>query len=81
MVFVALCVAAAALEGRRRLEDVPQRPRAGVTGGGEVVQGGDEFVALVADVVWTFIRCRFDHHFLIAFTLAFVGVQDLIEEK
>lgn len=31
VVFVALCVATAALEGRRGLEDVPQRPSAGFT--------------------------------------------------
>lgn len=31
VVFVALCVAAAALEGRWGFEDVPQRPSAGLT--------------------------------------------------
>jgi len=38
VVFVALGVAAAALESWRGLEDAPQGPRAGLTAGGEVVE-------------------------------------------
>ena len=50
MVFVALDVASPALQRRRRLEHVPQGLGAGLAGGGEVVEGGDELVTFVADV-------------------------------
>ena len=50
VVFVALGVAAAALESRRRLEDVPEGPRARLAAGGEVVECGDELVTFVANV-------------------------------
>lgn len=77
---MALGVAAAALEGRRRLEHVPQRPSARLTAGREVVQGEDELVTLVADVGGTVpFRLRYDLRF--ALDLAFIGIQDLEEEK
>lgn len=79
---MALCVAAAALEGRRRLENVPQRPSASFAAGGEVVESDDELVALVADVRGTItIRCGLHHNLLSSFYLAFIGVQDLGKEK
>lgn len=78
---MALGVAAAALQSRWRFEHVPQRPRAGLTAGREVVEGEDELVALVADVggalsgrQWL---CR---RLLVTLALALVGVQDLREE-
>lgn len=82
MVLVALGVAAAALERRRRLEDVPQGPRAGLAAGREVVEREDELVALVADVGGTLavrrgLRCRL----LVTLALALVGVQDLGGKK
>lgn len=80
VVFVALGVAAAALEGRRRLEDVPQRPGAGLTVGGEVVESGDELVALVADVGGTLAKWQ-GLHFLVTFTLSLIGIQDLEKEE
>lgn len=82
VVFVALGVAAAALEGRWRLENVPQGPSAGLTAGGEVVESEDELVALVADVGRTVTVWRGLHHdFLVTFDLSFIGVQDLVERK
>lgn len=78
VVLVALGVAAAALEGRRRLEDVPQRAGADLAAGREVVEGDDELVALVANVRGSFTKWRLLHYDrLIAFNLAFVSVQDL----
>lgn len=50
MVFVALDVASSALQRWRRLEHVPQGFGARLTVSGEVVEGGDELMALVADV-------------------------------
>lgn len=78
VVLVALGVAAAALEGGRGLEDVPQGAGADLAAGREVVEGGDELVALVADVRGPVAERRGLHHdLLIAFDLAFVRVQDL----
>lgn len=78
MVLVALGVAAAALQGRRGLEDVPQGAGTDLAAGREVVEGGDELVTLVADVHGSFTKRRLLHHdLLIAFNLAFVSVQDL----
>lgn len=78
VVFVDLGVTAAALEGRRRLENVPQGPSAGLAAGGEVVESEDELVALVADVGGTIpIRCGLHYNLLVAFNLAFIGIQDL----
>lgn len=79
---MALGVAAAALKGRRGLENMPQGPSAGLTAGGEVVESGDELVALVADVggsiaVWAGLH----YHLLVTFTLTLVGVQDLEKSK
>lgn len=51
VVFVALYMAAAALDGGRRLEDVPQRFGAGLAVGGEVVERGDELMAFVGEAV------------------------------
>lgn len=82
VVFVELGVAAATLERRRGLEDVPQRSRADLTAGREMVERVDELVALVADVRGSIakrrgLRCRL----LLALALAFVVVQDLESEK
>lgn len=78
VVLVALGVAAAALECRRRLEDVPQGPRAGLAAGREVVQGEDELVALVADVGGPLaVRHRLRGRLLVTLALALVSVQDL----
>lgn len=79
---MALGVAAAALEGRRRLEDVPERTSAGLAAGGEVVEREDELVALVADVGGTVaVRRGLHHHLLVALALALVGVQDLRKQR
>lgn len=79
---MALGVAAATLEGRRGLENVPQRPSAGLTAGGEVVESEDELVALVADVGGTItIQRGLYYNLLVAFNLAFIGIQDLGKEK
>lgn len=75
---MALGVAAAALEGRRGLEDMPQGASADLTAGREVVEGEDELVALVANIRGSFTKRRLLHYdLLIAFDLAFVSVQDL----
>lgn len=76
VVFVALDVAAAALEGGRGLEDVPERFGAGLAVGGEVVEGGDELVAFVGQAVglvslWDGLQVR------LLPALALVGIQDL----
>lgn len=78
---MALGVAAAALEGGRRLEDVPQRPGAGLAAGREVVEREDELVALVADVGGAVAERRGLHYdLLLPLALTFVGVQDLERE-
>lgn len=75
MVLVALGVAAAALEGRRGLEDVPQGAGADLAAGREVVEGEDELVALVANVRVSFTERRGLHRdLLVAFNLAFISV-------
>lgn len=75
---MALGVAAAALKGRRGLEDVPQGAGADLAAGREVVEGEDELVALVADVRGSFAERRGLHYdLLVAFNLAFVSIQDL----
>lgn len=75
---MALGVAAAALEGRRGLEDVPQGAGADLAAGREVVEGEDELVALVANIRGSFSKRRLLHYdLLIAFDLAFVSIQDL----
>ncbi|MEQ2203328.1 hypothetical protein XENOCAPTIV_028669 [Xenoophorus captivus] len=80
VVFVVLGMAAAALKGRRRLEDIPQGPRADLTAGGEVVQGDDELVAFVADVRGAFVGRGLHHGLLVTFALALIGIQDLKEK-
>lgn len=78
VVFVALSVAAAALQGRRRLEDVPEWPRAGLTAGREVIQSRDELVALVADVGGTLPKWqRLSRKLLVTFNFSFISIQDL----
>lgn len=75
---MALGVTAAALEGRRGLEDVPQWPSAGLAAGREVIEGEDELMALVADVGGAIAKRRGLHYdLLFPFALTFVGVQDL----
>ena len=78
MVLVTLGVAAPALEGRGGLEDVQQGPRARLAAGREVVERGDELVALVGDEGGPLAkRHRLRRKLLLALILAFVGVQDL----
>lgn len=78
VVLVALDVAAPALQGRRRLEHVPQWLGACLTVGGEVVQRGDELVALVADVAGLLSDGQRLHGKLrLLFALSLVGVKNL----
>lgn len=78
VVFVALGVAATALEGRWGLENMPQGPSASLTAGGKVVESEDELMSLMADVGGTIsIRCWFNNNLLVTFTLGFIGIQDL----
>lgn len=73
---MALHVAAAALQGGRWLEDVPEGLGAGLAVGGEVVERGDKFVALVGQTVGLVALGGCLHlHLLSTFTL--VGIQDL----
>lgn len=73
---MALNVAAATLQRRRRLEDVPQRFGAGLAVGGKVIQRGDELVAFVRKTVgFVALRDRLHVHLLPALSL--VGIQDL----
>lgn len=82
MVFVTLNAAAAALKGRRWLENVPQGASADLAAGWEVVQSEYKLVALVADVWGSFTEWRGLHYnLLITFNLAFIGIQDLGEGK
>ena len=80
VVFVALYVAAAALQGRRRLEDVPQRLGARLAVGGEVVEGGDELVALVGQAVGL-VALGYALHICLLPALALIGIQDLEESR
>lgn len=78
---MALLVAAAALEGRRRLEDVPERLGAAVAVGREVIQRGDELVAFVWETVG-FVSLRDGLNDVRVFpALSLVGVQDLNEQR
>lgn len=79
---MALGVAAAALEGRGGLKDVPQGAGAHFAAGREVVEGEDELVALVANVRGSFAKRRLLHYdLLITLDLALVRVQDLPKEE
>lgn len=81
MVFVALCVAAAALKGRRGLEDMPQRPSASLAARGEVIESEDELMALMVNVGGAITIWRLLHYnLLFTLTLAFIGIQDLGKE-
>lgn len=76
VVLVALDVAAATLQGWRRLEDVPQRLGAGLAVGREVIQRGDELVAFVWETVGLVaLRDRLHVRLLPAFSL--IGIQNL----
>lgn len=78
VVLVALDVAAPTLQGRRRLEHVPQRLGARLTVGGEVVERGDELVAFVADVAGLLPDGQWVHGKLgLLLALAFVSVKNL----
>lgn len=77
VVLVALDVAAPALQGRRRLEHVPQRLGACLTVGGEVVERGDELMALVADVARLLSNGQRLRKLWLLFALALVGIKDL----
>lgn len=77
---MALHVAAATLQSRRRLEDVPQRFGARLTVGREVIQGGDEFVPFVWETVGLVsLRNRLHVHVLPALPL--IGIQNLVRER
>lgn len=76
VVFVALHMAAPTLQGRRRLEDVPQRLGTRLAAGGEVVEGGDELVALVGQTVGL-IPLRSRLHFRLLPALPLVGIKNL----
>ena len=81
VVLVALDVAASALQGGRWLEHVPQRLGAGLAVGGEMVECGNELVALVADVAGLLSngkRLNWKLWLLLAFSL--VGIQDLYRD-
>lgn len=79
VVLVALDVTAAALQRRRRLEDMPQRLGAGLAVGGKVVERGDELVAFVRQTVcFVSLRHRLHVGLLPAFSL--VGIQNLYME-
>jgi len=73
---VALDVAAATLEGGRRLEDVPQRLGAGLAVGREVIQRGDELVAFVWEAVGL-VALRDRLHVRVLPALSLVGVKNL----
>lgn len=78
MVLVAFDVAAPALQSRRRLEHVPQWLGARLTVGGEVVERGDELVALMADVAGLLSNGQRLHGKLrLLFALAFIGIKNL----
>lgn len=78
MVLVAFNVAASALQSRRGLEHVPQWLGAGLTVGGEVVEGGDKLVAFVTDVAGLLSDGQRLHWELrLLFALAFIGVKNL----
>lgn len=79
VVLVALDVAAATLQGRRRLEDVPQRLGTGLAVGGEVIQRGDELVAFVWETVG-FVALRDRLHVRLLPALSLVGIQNLNAE-
>lgn len=79
VVLVALDVAAATLQGCRRLEDVPQRLGAGLAVGGEVIQRGDELVAFVWETVG-FVALRDRLHVRLLPALSLVGIQNLNTE-
>lgn len=77
---MALDMAASTLQGGRGLEDVPQRLGAGLAAGGEVVQRGDELVALVGQTVGL-VPLRRRLHLRLLPALSLVGVQDLHGRK
>lgn len=80
VVLVALDVAAATLQRRRRLEDVPQWLGTGLAVGGKVVERGDELVPFVGETVgFVALRHRLHVGLLPAFSL--VGIQNLYEGK
>ena len=73
---MALDVAAPALEGGWRLEDMPQGLGAGLAVGGEVVERGDELVAFVGQTVGLVALGHRLHVGLLP-ALALVGIEDL----
>lgn len=75
MVLVTFDVTAAALQSGRRLEHVPQRFGARLAVGGEVVEGGDELVAFVADVAG--LLSDLHRELRLLFALALIGVENL----
>lgn len=77
VVLVALDMAAPALQCRRRLEHMPQGLGARLTVGGEVVERGDELVALVGQAVGL-VALRESLHVRLLPALPLVGIQDLI---
>lgn len=76
---MALGVAATALQRRRRLEHVPQGPRARLAARRQVVERGDELVTLVPDEGRALACQRQGIHrkLLLPLALTLVGVQNL----
>lgn len=78
VVFVALDVAAPALQSRWWLEHVPQWLGTRLTVGGEVVECGDELVTLMADVAGLLSNSQRLHWKLqLFFALALIGIKNL----
>lgn len=76
---MALDMATPTLQGRRWLEDMPQRLGARLAVGREVIQCGDELMAFVWETVLVALRDRLHVHLLPAFSL--VGIQNLNIER
>ncbi len=74
---MALDVASSAFESWRWFEHVPQGFGTGFTVSGEVVQGGNELMTLMANVAGLVPRKRFQFLFFLALTL--ISIQDLGE--
>ena len=73
---MALDVAAAALQGRWGLEDVPQGLGAGLAVCGEVVKRGDELMTFVGQAVGL-VALRDRLHVRLLPALPLIGIQDL----
>lgn len=77
---MALDMAAPALQGRRWLEDMPQRLGASLAVGREVIQCGDELMAFVWETVGL-VALRNRLHVRLLPALSLVGIQNLNTER